>query len=239
MQNKVRFNGLWKYDLPKTGYQSRKKLEEFRQKKAEGLIPHGKRSREAAIRRMFRRKLMRANRAFVRHNFRAVTSDIVRSAIDRIYSNLEVCPGMGKAADLAGKRALACIEEFKRAPVKKRTEFSDWDANIKRRGIYVPPGIYAAAKAAREKRSKPLYDQTSRLPPIGRVIRDMGPGKDNVYINVVGGRIVGPMRPANIPAGHHKKYWYFLRTRGTWYTSEHHPYPDEPEIYAISDIPKE
>jgi len=34
-----------------------------------------------------------------------------------------------------------------------------------------------------------------------------------------------------LPAKHHKKYWYFLRKRGRYTFSEHHPYGDEHRIF--------
>jgi len=37
------------------------------------------------------------------------------------------------------------------------------------------------------------------------------------------------------PAAHHKKYWYFLRKRGRWVPSEHHPYGDEEDLYPHSE----
>jgi hypothetical protein len=33
-----------------------------------------------------------------------------------------------------------------------------------------------------------------------------------------------------VPMAHHKKYWYFLRKRGYYRFSEHHPYGDEYKI---------
>jgi hypothetical protein len=40
------------------------------------------------------------------------------------------------------------------------------------------------------------------------------------------------LRPNRLPRRHHKKYWYFLRKRGFYETSSHHPYGDEYEAYA-------
>jgi len=42
-------------------------------------------------------------------------------------------------------------------------------------------------------------------------------------------------KPPNIPARHHKKYWYFYRKRGTWVPSQHHPYGDEEDLYPHSN----
>jgi hypothetical protein len=57
--------------------------------------------------------------------------------------------------------------------------------------------------------------------PVGKVTRRgrLVTHEGNEYLAVLGGRTV--------PFRHHKKYWYFLRTRGSWRTSEHHPYGDE------------
>lgn len=48
----------------------------------------------------------------------------------------------------------------------------------------------------------------------------------NGDISVLGGPV--------LPLRHHKKYWYFLRKRGHFTLSEHHPYGDE---YLIFDAP--
>jgi hypothetical protein len=40
------------------------------------------------------------------------------------------------------------------------------------------------------------------------------------------------LKPKVPPMAHHTKYWYFLRKRGTYETSRHHPYGDEYEAYA-------
>jgi len=40
---------------------------------------------------------------------------------------------------------------------------------------------------------------------------------------------------ATRPMGHHRKYWYFLRKRGTFYVSKHHPYGDEFNYFLSSN----
>jgi hypothetical protein len=37
-----------------------------------------------------------------------------------------------------------------------------------------------------------------------------------------------------VPLRHHTKYWYFLRKRGTWCSSVHHPYEDEEYTAALA-----
>lgn len=37
------------------------------------------------------------------------------------------------------------------------------------------------------------------------------------------------------PLAHHKKYWYFLRKRGCYTFSEHHPYGDEGRLISLFD----
>jgi len=44
-------------------------------------------------------------------------------------------------------------------------------------------------------------------------------------IDVLGGRV--------LPLKHHRKYWYFLRTKGYFRLSEHHPYGDEDQIFEL------
>jgi hypothetical protein len=43
-----------------------------------------------------------------------------------------------------------------------------------------------------------------------------------------------------LPEAHHKKYWYFLRKRGYYTFSEHHPYGDEVDLVVkrINEDPK-
>jgi len=38
------------------------------------------------------------------------------------------------------------------------------------------------------------------------------------------------------PAMGHLKYWYFLRRRGFWSPSEHHPHRDDAEIYKFTQV---
>jgi hypothetical protein len=49
--------------------------------------------------------------------------------------------------------------------------------------------------------------------------------------HVIGGTVV----PAP-PAPGHTKYWYFLRRRGFWTPSRHHPHKDDSEVYNFIEV---
>jgi len=83
-------------------------------------------------------------------------------------------------------------------PVKVQTSFGP---------IYVPP----------QKRNWFARADYQRAKDLTSMVR--GTVTSNGDINVLGGRI--------LPLEHHRKYWYFLRKRGYFKFSEHHPYGDE------------
>jgi hypothetical protein len=53
----------------------------------------------------------------------------------------------------------------------------------------------------------------------------------HIYLSYLGGQ------STVLPAKHHKKYWYFLRKKGAWRFSEHHPYGDEHRL-ILADASK-
>lgn len=57
-----------------------------------------------------------------------------------------------------------------------------------------------------------------------KAMRVQNTGSELIRSTVGGTNTLVPMR-------HHKKYWYFLRKRGTWAFSVHHPYGDEMEYF--------
>jgi hypothetical protein len=97
-------------------------------------------------------------------------------------------------------------------PVRKVP--ADWDPVGTLQGpVYVPSG-------KRDYYTRIDYGNAHTRTALARVGRLTGDGE---YINVLGGRV--------LPAKHHTKYWYFLRKRGTFTFSKHHPYGDEAKCF--------
>jgi len=99
-------------------------------------------------------------------------------------------------------------------PVKRVPK--DWDQLKTPQGpVYVPP-------KKRDYYTRVDYGRThtlSKLAAVGRLFQD----GETECINVLGGRI--------LPLKHHKKYWYFLRKKGHFTFSLHHPYGDEARCF--------
>jgi hypothetical protein len=88
--------------------------------------------------------------------------------------------------------------------------------------------VIKAAKAVIDQKvkimeGKPLKDRT--VVRIVRINTDYNSGFQSNYMhyNVLGGR----QSTGKLPKREHTKYWYFLRKRGVWEKSQHHPYGDE------------
>jgi len=75
--------------------------------------------------------------------------------------------------------------------------------------VYVPP----------KRNDLHLRVQLERVRQLDRVAKVTDEGD----INVLGGRV--------LPLREHRKYWYFLRKRGIFTFSEHHPYGNEAECF--------
>lgn len=84
-----------------------------------------------------------------------------------------------------------------------------------RAGVYtIPARRSGKTELTRQKRSEPQ----ARIRAVGRLNVTKA---NETLVNYLGGRSYV------LPAEHHKKYWYFLRKRGTYRFSTHHPYGDE------------
>jgi hypothetical protein len=70
------------------------------------------------------------------------------------------------------------------------------------------------------KRSK-LADKRAAIRAVGRLQATEG---NQIIATMLGGRSYV------LPKKHHAKYWYFLRKRGTYVFSTHHPYGDEYDL---------
>jgi hypothetical protein len=90
--------------------------------------------------------------------------------------------------------------------------------------VYIPPFKRNMQFRVAVQRGKDIDD--GRLVPVARgswqnqlenykYVGNVSEG----YLNVLGGRV--------LPLKHQSKYWYFLRKRGNFVFSEHHPYGDE------------
>jgi hypothetical protein len=85
-----------------------------------------------------------------------------------------------------------------------------------------PRSIPLKVELAVDTRQQLILKRMEALRPGSVVVED-----DKVHVGTIGGMITTSQRPM----GHHTKYWYYLRKRGRWYVSQHHPHGDEEHVY--------
>jgi len=107
-------------------------------------------------------------------------------------------------------------------PVKRVRE------KTKRRFRRAKPGINGPGQSATKPVAAWVRPTKARTLHSNPSIRPVARYRDGI-LNVVGG-----IATSFAPAEQHKKYWYFLRRRGVWAPSQHHPYSDEPRVYNYS-----
>jgi hypothetical protein len=95
----------------------------------------------------------------------------------------------------------------------------------KRKSLRAKPGVNGPGQSA----TKPVADRA--VPWKARSLFSNPSIRPTAWVQDGTMRVVGGITTSFPPAEGHKKYWYFLRRRGVWAPSHHHPYKDDAKVY--------